>query len=72
MKTFDTDNTANIKGLGHTISSVLSIKVKVKQVCQLIMSFGQKKVHIKITSTYLLRDEIFEKLTWRDYRYTCI
>ena len=44
MKTFDTDNnTANIKGLGHTISSDLSIKVKVKQVCQLIMSFGQKK-----------------------------
>ena len=43
MKTFDTDNTANIKGLGHTISSDLSIKVKVKQVSQLIMSFGQKK-----------------------------
>ena len=30
-----------------------------------------KKVHIKITSTYLLRDEIFEKITKIDHRYTC-
>ena len=30
-----------------------------------------KKGYIKITSNYLLWDEMFEKITWIDDRYTC-